>query len=243
MTSSDTCTWRTTDWRSGKSSTGITGSMASGLVGPPVPWRRRRSVSRSTGAEAEGQPEAVELAHGEGERARRADGVHRGHHEEGAGDGSGLPVDRDLPLGHGLEEGRLGAGRDPVDLVHQDHVGHQRTGPEGPGAVVLTVHRCAGEIGGEEVGGALDPPELGPLHGPGQGGAKRRLAHPWEIVEQEVLAGQQGRRRQPDLGRLAEQDGAESLLDRLHGDDDALVDLDRGSDTHSCSFRRPGRPP
>jgi hypothetical protein len=40
----------------------------------------------------------------------------------------GVTVDRDLALGHGLEQGGLGSRRGPVDLVGQDDVGEDRAG-------------------------------------------------------------------------------------------------------------------
>ena len=135
--------------------------------------------------------EAVELAVRQWEGARVLEGVLGRHQEEGVGQGPGGPVDADLVLLHGLQQGSLGAGRGPVDLVEQDDVGEQRPSPELPSARTRLVHRNAGEVGREEIQRPLNAPEAAG-HRLGHGLGQKRLGHPRHVLHQEVAARQQG---------------------------------------------------
>ena len=70
--------------------------------------------------------EPVELRLGQRVGPFLLDRVLRGQDEERVGQPVPLAADGDLPLLHGLEQGRLGLGRGPVDLVGQDDVGEDR---------------------------------------------------------------------------------------------------------------------
>ena len=72
------------------------------------------------------EQEAVELGLGQRVGAFVLDRVLGGRHQERAGQLSGDPVDRDLPLLHRLQQRRLRLGGRPVDLVGQQQVGEQR---------------------------------------------------------------------------------------------------------------------
>ena len=81
-------------------------------------------------AEAEPHHEAVELGLGQRVGALVLDGVLGGDHHERRLDGMRDVVDGRLALFHALEQAGLGLGRGPVDLVGQDDVGEDGTGPE-----------------------------------------------------------------------------------------------------------------
>ena len=74
----------------------------------------------------------------------------------GAGSGVRDAVDRDLPLGHRLEQRRLRLRRRPVDLVDEQDVGEDRAGAELEVARLLVVDREPGDVGRLQVGRALD---------------------------------------------------------------------------------------
>ncbi len=108
--------------------------------------------------------EAVELGLGQGIGALELDGVLRGEDEEGLLQGVGPALHGDPVLLHRLEQGRLGLGRGPVDLVGEEHVGEHRAGGEhhlAPARLgVLLDDVGAGDVGRHQVGGELDAGEL-----------------------------------------------------------------------------------
>ena len=55
------------------------------------------------------------------------DGVLRSHHHERGHEMIGLTVNRDLPLFHDLEQGRLRLGGGPVDLVDEYDIAEDRS--------------------------------------------------------------------------------------------------------------------
>ena len=148
-------------------------------------------------AEVEAEEEAVALAVGQGEGARRVEGVLGGDDHEGPGERVADAVGRDLAFLHGLEEGGLGLGRGPVELVGQEDVGEDGPGPEGEKARVAVEDDGPGDIGGEEVGGELDPAEAEP-EGAGQGLGQGGLAHAGVVLHQEVALGHEAAEREPD---------------------------------------------
>ena len=115
----------------------------------------------------------------------------------GTGEGPRLAVHRHLLLLHGLEEGRLGPGRRPVELVEQDDMGEHRSGPEVPRPGVRGEDGHAGDVGGEQVGVALDPGELDP-EGGGQGPGQHGLAHAGDVLDEQVAPRQGGDHREGD---------------------------------------------
>src|ERR1700678_3951464 len=58
------------------------------------------------------------------------DRILRGQHQERLRERLRVAIDRDLSFFHGLQEGRLGAGGGPVDLVREQYLGEDRSGPE-----------------------------------------------------------------------------------------------------------------
>lgn len=65
---------------------------------------------------------------------------------KGWGDGMGLTVHGDLPLLHGLQEGGLGAGGGPVQLVRQEQVTQHRPRLIGHGPGLLIVNGVSGYV-------------------------------------------------------------------------------------------------
>ena len=87
-------------------------------------------VARRGIAHRQLEQKAVQLGLGQGKGALVLDGVLGGQHQEGPAEGAGHAIDRHLALAHALQQGALGAGRGPVDLVGQQDVDKGRAGPE-----------------------------------------------------------------------------------------------------------------
>src|SRR6266542_1234088 len=117
------------------------------------------------------EQEAVELGLGQRVGALVLDRVLGGDDQEGVGQLDALPLDRHLPLLHGLQERGLGLGWCSVDLVGQQQVGEHRSLPEPEGAVALLEDHLAEDVGGHQVGSELDPLEAQVE------GASQRLDH------------------------------------------------------------------
>ena len=177
------------------------------LEGDGVPHVREHPglLLRRGVAQAQPDHEPVQLGGGEAEGTL---GLHRvlgSQHGEGGGEGAALPVQGDLPLLHGLQQGGLGAGNGAVELVGQQQVGEHRPVHPAEGAALAVEDVHAHHVGGEQVRGELDPPELA-AQGQGQGLDQGGLAHPRQVVQQDMPLGQDGRRHQADLGLLAHHD-------------------------------------
>ena len=140
-------------------------------------------------AERQAQQEAVELGLGERVGALVVHRVLRRDDEEGLVERVRHAVHGGLPLAHGLQQRRLGAGRGPVDLVGQQDVGEDRPGVEGEAAVLGVEDLGAEDVGGQQVRRELDP---GHPHrqGPGQGLGQGGLADAGDVLHQHVAAGQ-----------------------------------------------------
>ena len=102
-------------------------------------------------ADRDARHEAVALRLGEGVGALHLDGVLGRDHHERLLEHVGRVVDGDLALLHGLEQGGLGLGGGPVDLVADHDVGEDAAGPELELAGVLVEDRDAGDVGGQQV--------------------------------------------------------------------------------------------
>ena len=100
--------------------------------------------------------EAVELRLGKRERSLVLDRVLRRHDEERVLEAAGLAVDGYLLLGHRLEQRGLGLRHRAVDLVDEHDVREDGTGSELEVAFALVEDREPGDVGGLEVGRALD---------------------------------------------------------------------------------------
>ena len=151
------------------------------------------SSSRVGIADRGGHREPVQLAFHQRVGAALRQGVLGGDHQVGAGERPGLAVDGDLLFLHGLEQGRLGAGRGAVELVDQDHVGEDRPGPELPGAGVRCEDRHARHVGGQEIGVPLDARQLGPERD-GQRPGQHGLADAGDVFDEQMAPAQGGHR-------------------------------------------------
>ena len=124
--------------------------LGGGLVAAgDLPLARPRSDSRSRPARRNRSSWP-----GQRERALELDRVLGREHDERVGQRPGPALDRDLPLLHRLEQGRLRSRRGPVDLVDEQDVGEHRPGREAERAALEQAR--AGDVDGQEVGRALD---------------------------------------------------------------------------------------
>ena len=112
-------------------------------------------------------------------------------------------VDRDLVLGHRLEQRALRARWCAVDLVGEQHVREDRAGMEFEAPRLRVEHRHADDVRGQQVGGELHALEA-QAQGRGQRVRKRGLAQARQVLDQQVAVGQQRDEGQPHFLRLAE---------------------------------------
>ena len=126
----------------------------------------------------------------------------------GRGSGHDSPSTRHLLLLHRLEQGRLGTRRRAVELVDEHDMGEHRAGSELPCAGVRREHRHAGDVGGQKVGMALDPRQLGPERGR-QGPGQHGLAHPGNVLDEQVPAAERGDGRRRERSGHSEQHPAQ----------------------------------
>ena len=167
-------------------------------------------------AQAEAEHEPVELGLGQRERALVLDRVLGGDDEERVGHRVGRAVDRRLALLHALEQGGLGLGRRPVDLVGEDDLAEDRPGPELELLGLLVVDRQPGHVRGQQVRRELDPPE-GAAEAPRDGLGEHGLAGARHVLDQEVAAAQQGHQGEADLVVLAHDDALDVGEDLVAG--------------------------
>ena len=167
--------------------------------------------------------EPVQLALRQGIRALELDRVLRGDDHEGPGQRVRLAVDRHLPLAHRLQQRALRPRRGAIDLVGQHDVGEDRPAAEHELARLGVVEAAAGDVARQEIGRELDPAELAG-EAAGHRLAHQRLAHPRHVLQQDVLAGQQGHQRPPHHVVLAEHHAAD-VLAKLS---DQFADVHRG---------------
>jgi hypothetical protein len=149
--------------------------------------------------------EAVQLRLRQAVRAVHLDRVLRGDDEERARHTVAVPVDRDVALLHDLEQRRLGLRRGPIDLVRHDDVGEDGSAVELELARSLIEDRDAGDVGGQQVRGELDPAPLA-AYGGGDGAGQRCLADAGDVLDQQMALGEEPGERQPDHLGLAEHD-------------------------------------
>src|ERR1019366_1754046 len=133
-----------------------------------------------------------------------------GQDDEGVGEAMGPPVHGDLVLLHRLEEGRLGLGRGPVDLVGQQNLGEDGTSAELERRRARVKHGDTGDIAGEQVGSELHPLE-GAATGSRQRFGKHGLANPGYILDEHVPAAEEGEDAELDLLILANDHGSDTL--------------------------------
>ena len=102
----------------------------------------------------------VHLAVRQGLGAGGAGGVLGGNDDKWLGNGMADAVHRYLAFFHGLQQGGLGPGSGPVQLVRQEQITQHRTGLIDHAACGLVQNGVAGHIGGQHVRGKLDPVAL-----------------------------------------------------------------------------------
>ena len=144
------------------------------------------------------------------------DGVLGGDHEVRLRQGMRDPLHRHLALFHRFEERRLRAGRGPVDLVHQHHVGEHGTRHEAERSGDLVEHADTREVRGEQIGGRLDAGEGAADRG-GQRASERGLPHPRNAFQQQVAIREQTDRGRADGIVVPGDDLGDVLLEPLEG--------------------------
>ncbi len=151
------------------------------------------------------------LAFGQRIRPLELDGILRGDHHERPGQPMRLTVGRHLPLTHRLQQGALRARRGAVDLVGQHHVGENRPRTEDELMRLAVVEAVAGDVGRQQVGRKLDAVENAG-QAAGDRLADQGLAHAGNVLQQDVLARQEGHNHQPHGVGLAKHYAGNVLL-------------------------------
>ena len=167
-------------------------------------------------AEVEAEHEAVELRLGQREGALVLDRVLRGDDQERRGHRVGRAVDRRLALLHALEQGRLGLGRRPVDLVGEDDLGHDRPGAELELLGLLVEDREAGHVRRQHVRRELDASEAA-AQAARDGLGQHGLAGARHVLDEQVALAEQGDEREAHLVVLADDDALDVGDDLLAG--------------------------
>ena len=132
--------------------------------------------------------------------------VLRRQDEEGIRRRVGVAVHRDLALGHRLEEGGLRARHGAVDLVDEDDVREHGARPELELALLLVVDGEAGDVGGLEVGRALDARGVRALDRLGDRAREDCLGRSGHVLEEHVVPAEERGEDEPDLLVLADDD-------------------------------------
>ena len=142
---------------------------------------------------AHGEPdsEPVHLGIRQELGAGGAGGVLGGDQGEGAGQRMGHAVHGDLSLLHGLQQGRLGPGGGPVQLVRQEEVAEDGALLVDHPAGLLLIDGVAGDVRGQHVGVELDPSVI-QTQGPGEGQGHIGLADAGDVLQQDVSVRQDG---------------------------------------------------
>ena len=124
--------------------------------------------------------------------------------KNGVGSASGRAVDRDLVLGHRLEQRRLGLRHRAVDLVDEQHVREHRAGPEVELPLAWIPDRQAGHVGRLDVRRALDAVRLRALDRAGERARQHGLGGARHVLEQHVPAARERGEHDADLLPLAD---------------------------------------
>jgi hypothetical protein len=125
-----------------------------------------------------------------------------------------------LPLLHGFEQGGLGLGRGPVDLVGQDDVGEQRAFQElelaVPRAAVFLDDFRPGDVGRHQVGSELDAAEC-QRHALRQGADHQGLGQAGHALQDAVAPAEESDQQLFDDLVLPDDDAGELLFDLVKG--------------------------
>ena len=168
-------------------------------------------------AERGAEEEAVELRLRQRERPFVLDGVLGREEQERVRQLARDAVDGDLPLGHRLEQRRLRLRRRAVDLVDEDDVREDRPWPELELPRPLVEHGEAGDVGGLQIGRALDPLWDRALDAPGDCPGENGLGRSGNVLEEDVAIACERRQDELDLVALAVDDGLD-VVDEPIGD-------------------------
>ncbi len=139
-------------------------------------------------ADRESNHEAVELGLGQRKGAFVLHRVLRGEDDKGQTQLMSHAVDRDLSLGHGFEQRRLGARGGPVDFVCEHYIGKNRPWSKFELLRLLIEDGYTADIGRQEVGRTLDATEAASARN-GQGSHHHGLGHTGNVFEEDVAAG------------------------------------------------------
>ena len=167
-------------------------------LGRPVQDRLQLLGGRIFDQQLEKEP--VELGFGERIGSFHLQRVLGGQHEERRQKPVRRTGDGDRPLLHGLEQGGLGLGRGPVDLVGQEQIGKDRPALklERTNPLRRFEHDVgADQVGRHQIGGELDALKL-QAECVGQRTHQQGFAEPGHAFEQDVPAGDQGGQRVVD---------------------------------------------
>ena len=138
------------------------------------------------------------------------------NHEKGVGQWPRHAAFGHLPLLHRFEQGALGAWGGAVDLVGQQQFGENRPRLVSEAAARRVPDADPQQVGGQQVGRELHPPEPQPQRA-GKGLGQRRLAHAGLILDQQVPPRQQARQRQAQLRGLAQNHPVELVQCPVNG--------------------------
>jgi hypothetical protein len=158
------------------------------------------------------QHEAVELRLRQRKHAFLLDRILRGDRHEGIGQGVRLAGDGRLPLGHGLEQRRLHFRRRSIDLVDEQQRMKDRSRGKFEHAAVLPPDRRAGDVGGHQIGRALDARE-GEIERARQELRRPSLGEARRALEENVPVGEQPDQQPLDERLRADQMFVQKRLD------------------------------
>ena len=119
-------------------------------------------------------------------------------------------------LFHRFQKGRLRLARGTVDLVGQQEIGHDRAGLVDELPAVLVIDRKADDVRGDGVGDELDSPGLQPQD-LGKGHGRGGLAHPGDVLHEDMPPGQDGHEDLFHRFGLAHHDLLDLVQDALGG--------------------------
>ncbi len=156
-------------------------------------------------AQMQADQEPVQLRLRQGKGPLVVNRVLGGDEKEGRGQIIIDAVGGDLAFGHGFEQGGLGARGGAVDFVGQDDLGEERAGAELELGRLRVEDGAAGDVVGQEVGGALQAFE-GAAEAAGQGAGQHGFGHARNVLQQDVPLGQEGDQGPDNLVALADDD-------------------------------------
>ena len=119
--------------------------------------------------------------------------------------------DRDLPFVHRLQEGALCAGRGPVDLVGQQHVGEDWPFAKLEITEVSQVDAGSQNVAREHIGRKLQPREAA-VQALGDRLGQQSFADARRVLDEEVSLGEQRHDGQPDRIGLAQENAGDVAL-------------------------------